>query len=157
MSIFGQEPKKDFDFERDILGVQVVRPYKHEGRWVFDDQEGLRRDIAPAGATAVSLSPIVVGADRLIVEGTKRKGIENPEKGFRLLFSDKVFPGADVEFRWVRECYDGHVYNVLPCGDKITIPPDQQAWICPYLMLYYPTPPKVLFLRIEADSDRSKD
>jgi len=151
MSIFERESKKDFDFEKDILGLQMVRPYKHEGRWVFDDQEGLRRDIAPAGATVATLSPIVVGADRLIMEGTRRKGIENPESGFRLYFSDKAFPDADVEFRWERECYDGHIYNVLPCGDKIAIPSDQQAWICPYLMLYYKQPPKILFLKIEAD------
>jgi hypothetical protein len=42
-------------------------------------------DLAPAGITDVVLSPLVIGADRLITLGCKIKKIDNPEQGFDLL------------------------------------------------------------------------
>jgi hypothetical protein len=146
MSIFGNDTEKT-DYEK--IGVQVVKPYHHQGKWVFD-KDGQRWPMAPAGITDATLSPIVVGADRLINLACQMKKIENPEAGFTLLFSEEYFPGCDVKFTYREPKYDGSVYNVEGVNLK-GIVPDQQAWVCPYLTFYYQKPPQVLYLKVEAN------
>lgn len=143
MGIFDKEPEKT-DFDR--IGVNVVRPYKHQGQWVFE-RDGNRYHMAPAGMTDAVLSPTVVGADRLINAACTVKGIE-PDSGFNLLFSENFFPGCDVRFDYRETRFDGWVYDVQ--GVNMVVMQGQQAWVCPYLSFYYKEPPASIYLKVEA-------
>jgi len=56
--------------------INVIYPYKCENLWVFDDEKvGLDKE------------PFIEGADVLIDKVLVMKGLKNPEKGFRLIFS----------------------------------------------------------------------
>lgn len=146
MGIFDKTTEKS---DYDKLGIQVVRPYMKKGRWVFD-RDGTTYDMAPAGATAASLSPVIVGADRIIEAGCREKGID-PAAGFDLLFSESYFPNADVIFKWAEGKFDGWIYNVEGLNMKIT--KDQQVWVCPYLSFFYKKPPKALYIKIEVSAN----
>lgn len=149
-SIFGpQEPEKT-DFQK--IGVNTIRPYKDGGRWVFKHTNGVVYDMAPAQLTDMSLSPIVVGADRLIMTGCGMKNILNPEKGFLVLFSEQWFPGCDVKLTLKENKYDGWLYDVSSEGLQ-GLMPGQGAWLCPYMTMYYEKPPATLYLKMEADND----
>ena len=69
--------------------LQVLRPYKDQGSWVFDDPSvGLVRE------------PFVFGIDEMI--GRMVASIPNADKGFRLLFATQPFPGHAAKERVVR-------------------------------------------------------
>lgn len=136
------------EFEK--IGVNTIRPFKWNGRWVFEHQ-GQKFDLAPAGIMDAVLSPLVIGADRLIALGCEMKGIANPENGFLLLFSTEYFPNADVKFNLHEQKFNGWIYNVEELNLKGLLP-GQAAWVCPYLVKYYPEPPTTLYLKIEADN-----
>jgi len=114
--------------------IAVIRPYKWEGIWVFDDPSvGLHREA------------FVAGADTLIDLATAKKGIRTPEKGFVLLFSATPFPTAEFELTWVREECGGNVYLWEQVG--------QEGWLCPSLFKYFPSAPKKIYIQIkEAES-----
>lgn len=79
--------------------VFVIRPYKWNGMWVFDDERvGLDKE------------PFVAGADTMIDTAVQLKGISNAESGFLLVFSASPFPEADFEMQWVRAESGGNVY-----------------------------------------------
>jgi hypothetical protein len=136
------------EFEK--IGVTTIRPFKENGRWLFQ-HKGQKLDLAPAGIMDAMLSPLVIGVDRLIALGCQMKNIENPEAGFLLLFSEQYFPNADVKFNLKEQKFDGWIYNVEELNLKGLLP-GQAAWVCPYLVMYYPEPPKTLYLKIEADN-----
>ena len=153
MSLFEQEkPQNDFEFETTVGGLSFIKPYKHNGAWVWDDDAGNRRNFAPAGSVSMGLSPIVIGADRLISEAARQKEISEPEKGFLLFFSEEPFPEADVEFQWVEQRYTGDIYNVIQFGEPCAFQllSGQQAWLCPDLRTHYEVPPQRLFIQIES-------
>jgi hypothetical protein len=63
-------------------GVLVLHPYLLIGHWVFDDaRTGLKEEAFVGGMT------------EMITRVVASVGMRNPEKGFRLLFSDKPFVG----------------------------------------------------------------
>ena len=133
----------------DKIGVKTIRPFKSNGRWVFK-HEGRLLDMAPAEIMDVVLSPLVIGADRLIAAGCQMKNIPNPENGFVLMFSEEFFPNADVKFNYVEQKFNGWIYAVEELNLK-GLMPGQSAWVCPYMAYYYPEPPKTLYLKVEAD------
>lgn len=139
------------DFEK--IGVNTIRPFKENGRWLFT-HNGQKLDLAPAGVMDTVLSPLVIGVDRLIAVGCGMKGIENPEAGFTLMFSQEYFPNADVKFNLREQKFNGWIYDVEELNLK-GLMPGQGAWVCPYLVMYYPEPPKTLYLKIEADQEIS--
>lgn len=130
------------------IGVNVLSPFNLNGRWVFK-HNNQTYDMAPAGVMDSVLSPLIIGADRLIALGCQMKGIENPEGGFNLLFSEEYFPNADVKFNFDQIKYNGWIYSVEELNLK-GLMPGQSAWICPYMAFYYPEPPKTLYLKIES-------
>lgn len=152
MSIFGeqQQPEKT-DFEK--LGVNVIRPYKKNGKWLFN-KNGAAWPMAPAGITDVGLSPVVVGADRAINIACQMKGIENPENGFCLLFSETYFPTCDVKFTYKEDKFDGWIYDVQS-ENLQGLMAEQQTWVCPYLGFYFDKPPQTLYLKVEPHDGRS--
>ena len=61
--------------------ITVIKPYKWEGQWVFDDDRvGLDKE------------PFVAGADTLIDLAIERQGITNAKDGFLMLFSVTPLP-----------------------------------------------------------------
>jgi len=133
--------------EYEKIGASVVYPFKKNNRWVFK-KDGQVYDMAPAQATEAALSPLVIGADRIISIGCKLKNIENPEDGFALIFSQEYFPNADVKFNLVEDKFNGWIYEVEELNLKGLLP-GQSAWVCPYMILYYKEPPKTIYLKIE--------
>lgn len=76
--------------------IFVIKPYKWEGMWVFDDAKvGLVRE------------PFVGGADTMIDVATAH--IPNASQGFVAVFSAGYFPDAKIVLEWVREEGGGNV------------------------------------------------
>ena len=73
-------------------------------------------------------------------------GIANPEKGFRLLFSDRPFSGHMASIRKVPggSQEEGNVYQGIIAGEEMT------GWLCPALYLYFTEAPDELLMRVEA-------
>lgn len=112
--------------------IAVIRPYKHLGFWVFDDDRaGLVRE------------PFVAGADVLIDRALAAKGIDGDD-GFLLTFSGGEFPGYDYRFAWVREGDGGNWYA---SEDFRT-----EGWLCPALLKYFDRPPATLYAKFDAES-----
>ena len=63
--------------------INVIKPYKWEGMWVFDDER-----------VELDKEPFVAGADTMIDKAIEIKGIKNADNGFLLVFSEFPFPDA---------------------------------------------------------------
>jgi hypothetical protein len=136
------------------IGVDVVRIYNSGGRWLFK-KDGREYNMAPSDAVGVSLSPTVLGANRVIEHGCKLKGIKSPEDGFYLLFSTQYFPNSDVKLNFKEIKFDGWVYSLESM--TLQVPKIVESiWVCPYLGVYYAKgPPKTLYLRIIPEHENS--
>ncbi|QEG37175.1 DUF6717 family protein [Bythopirellula goksoeyrii] len=110
--------------------ITIIKPYKWEGQWVFDDE---RVDLVK--------EPFVAGADTLIDVAVERKEIANAEQGFLLLFSASAFPSADLRLEWVREEASGNVYKWADEG--------MEGWLCPALLKYFESPPAELYVQLK--------
>jgi hypothetical protein len=111
--------------------IKVIRPYKWEGVWVFDDP-----------SVGLDKEALVAGMPELIEIATARAGIENPEKGFVVLFSQDPFPTAQVCLGWVREEWGGNVYRWPEVG--------KEGWLCPALFRYFDQAPERLYIEVRA-------
>ena len=110
--------------------IFVIKPYRWEGLWVFDDEQvGLVKE------------PFVAGADTLIDVAIERKGIANAAGGFLLLFSASPFPGADFQLERVREDTGGNIYVWSETG--------QEGWLCPALLKHFDEPPENLQVQLK--------
>ena len=65
--------------------ISVIKPYRWEGMWVFDDPR-----------VELDKEPFVSGADVII--DAMVANIPGAADGFRLIFSGTPFPGAQHEF-----------------------------------------------------------
>ena len=109
--------------------LYVLRPYKHEGSWVFDDESvGLVRE------------PFVFGIDDMIERLVT--SIPKANQGFRLVFSPQPFPGYAAKLEWRREEYEGNWYFSPTFGTE--------GWLCPALFKYFEAAPKELYAKAEA-------
>ncbi len=108
--------------------IMVIKPYKWEGMWVFDDER-----------VHLEKEPFVGGADTLIDVAVARHGIKDADRGFLLLFSGGPFPGAQMELAWLREEMGGNVYGWN----------EMEGWLCPALLKYFAAPPRKLFAQFK--------
>ena len=116
-----------------VNALNVIHPYKWEGLWVFDDERvGLYKE------------PFVEGADTIIEKLLAMKGLQEPEKGFRLIFSTGPFPNYDLKLLWLRESDGGNWYRAEDF--------DIEGWLCPALLEYFDNPPREIYARFEAKS-----
>ena len=111
----------------------AIYPYRHNGLWVFDDE-----------SVGLDKEPFVAGADELIDRAVEAKGIDDAEKGFRMLFSASEFPGYDFSLSWVREGNGGNWYRSEDF--------DMEGWLCPALMKYFDGAPKLIYTKFETTS-----
>ena len=78
--------------------IFVIKPYKWESMWVFDDPNvGLVKE------------PFVGGADTMIDRATAN--IPNADRGFIAVFSASYFPDVQIVLEWAREDSGGNVYR----------------------------------------------
>lgn len=110
--------------------IRVIYPYKSNGMWVFDDE-----------SVGLTQEPFIAGADVLIEKAVESKGIENADKGFRLVFSGGQFPGYDHIFRWVREGDGGNWYYSEDF--------EMEGWLCPALFEYFDEAPENIYAKFE--------
>ncbi|HYE20301.1 MAG TPA: DUF6717 family protein [Tepidisphaeraceae bacterium] len=109
--------------------INTIKPYRWEGLWVFDDEAvGLRREA------------FVGGADDIIDVAVKEKGLPDPHGGFLMQFSADPFPGADLEFTWLRGDMGGNVYRWEGHG--------MDGWLCPALFRYFDAAPAKIYVRV---------
>ncbi|HTU19086.1 MAG TPA: DUF6717 family protein [Gemmataceae bacterium] len=111
--------------------IKVIRPYKWEGIWVFDDP-----------AVGLAKEALVAGMPELIEIATDQAGIREPEKGFVALFSKDPFPTAQVCLEHVREEGGGNVYRWPAVG--------REGWLCPALFRYFDQAPERLYVEVRA-------
>ncbi|MBX7246752.1 MAG: hypothetical protein K1X53_14745 [Candidatus Sumerlaeaceae bacterium] len=113
--------------------IRMLEPFQMPGGiWVFDDPAfGLKRE------------PFVGTINDMIDHFLARKGIP-AEQGFVMYFSDRPIPNHDTHLVW--EQSDGP-----ECGDWYVCPElNVSGWLCPALLHYFKTPPKDIYVRIEA-------
>jgi len=147
--MISQEEIDDYD----KLGIKVFFVLKKDGRWVFERNKQYY-DFAPAQITTYTLSPIIIGTDRLINISCQLKKFQNYQDGFLLLVSDHYFPACDLKLTYKEPMYDGWVYDVQEENLKGFME-KQGAWLCPYIKFYYKEPPSILYLKLESISKNS--
>ncbi|MRX27294.1 DUF6717 family protein [Kangiella sp. HZ709] len=106
----------------------AIFPYKYEGTWVFDDEHF---DLVK--------EPFVFGIPEMIEELVTE--VENAEKGFKLIFSQKPFPGFQMKINWLREECEGNWYELEGTNEE--------GWLCPALMHYFESPPIHIYAKAE--------
>jgi len=114
--------------------IFVIKPYRWEGMWVFDDPNvGLVKE------------PFVGGADTMIDVATTN--IPNANQGFIAVFSAGYFFDAKIILEWVREEGGGNVYG---WSEK-----DMEGWLCPALFKYFDQTPEKLYVQVKAIEDKN--
>lgn len=108
--------------------INVIKPYRWEGMWVFDD-----------AAVGLDKEPFVSGADDLI--DLLVTDIPNAAEGFRLVFSATPFPGFTHSLEWRREEYGGNWY--------FSPQYEMEGWLCPALFKYFDAAPKIIHAKPE--------
>ena len=115
-----------FGIYRPSNSIMVLKPYRHDGTWVFDDPGlGLRQE------------PFVAGTPELIDSLVSH--IPDADKGFRLLFSKQEFPCYSAKLVWRRGDKTGNWYY---CAQY-----QKEGWLCPGLFKYYQDAPKEIHVR----------
>ena len=109
--------------------IFVIKPYKWEGMWVFDDP-----------IVALVREPFVAGADTMIDVATAH--IPSASQGFVAVFSAGYFPDAKIVLDWVREEGGGNVYRWTDKG--------MEGWLCPALFKYFDQAPEKLYIQVKA-------
>jgi hypothetical protein len=108
--------------------LRVLRPYRHQGTWVFDDETaGLEKE------------PFVCGIDEMIDRLVY--GIPSAETGFRLIFSHQPFPGYAAKLEWRRDEHGGNWYYSPTYG--------MEGWLCPALFKFFDRAPTELYAKAE--------
>lgn len=114
--------------------LRIISPYYSDGTWVFDDP-----------SVDLVKEPFVLGIPEMI--DTLVRDLPNPKNGFRLLFSDKPFPGYQTKVVWVRKD-DGAGGNWYRFENT-----DMEGWLCPSLFKYFEEAPKEIFIKASAKNE----
>ena len=109
--------------------LSVIKPYRWEGMWVFDDD-----------SVGLDKEPFVSGADEMI--DLLVTEVPKAEEGFRMIFSPTPFPGFSVQLEWLREEYGGNWYRAKEL--------DKEGWLCPALFRYFESAPAEIYVKAEA-------
>lgn len=108
--------------------ILTIQPYWKNGTWVFDDQD-----------VDLEAEPFVEGIPEMISDMVE--DFENPEEGFRLLFSPEPFPNYQEKITWVREEMGGNWYRREATGEE--------GWLCPALFCYFDAAPEEIYAKAE--------
>jgi len=120
MGLFGgRKPKRN--------QINVIKPYKWNGMWVFDDP-----------AVGLDKEGLVGGMPEIIELACRQLGVSNPHNGFLCVFSKDKFPDAKLCLEWVREEDGGNVYRWPEMN--------MEGWLCPALFKYFEVRPDKLYV-----------
>ena len=109
--------------------IFVIKPYKWEGMWVFDDPNvGLVKE------------PFVGGADTMIDVATAAHSERRPRLPGGLL--GQLLPRCPDRAGMGREDGGGNVYR---WKEK-----EMEGWLCPALLKYFTEPPEKLYIQVKA-------
>lgn len=108
--------------------ILCIFPYKHQGQWVFDDEK-----------VDLVREPFVSGADEVIDRMVEP--LDDPEKGFVLLFSKNPFPGFQLELEWIEKELGGNWYKSESLGID--------GWLCPAMFKYFSDTPKRIYAQFK--------
>jgi hypothetical protein len=109
--------------------LMLIRPYKYEDTWVFDDPAvGLKRE------------PFIAGIDTMIDKVVA--DVPNAERGFRAIFSASPFPGYTLKLDWRRNESGGTWYYC----ERFSM----EGWLCPALFKYFAGAPREIYVKAEA-------
>lgn len=135
--------------EKEEETIISIFPYKNkENYWIFQ-KNNKHYNIGPTGEVKYSLSPLIWGIDKLMVEACKNKKIPNYESGFKLMFSLDFFLKCDVRIEYFDTLFGGWVYDIFPEYFE-NILSNQKVWICPHLNFYFSNPPKILYVKVDS-------
>jgi hypothetical protein len=134
MSIFENEDEKPSDLEFNIARKNGSLFIIHRG-WPYA--------LSPPPIVSMSLSPAIIGIDKILLEGASAKGIDG---GFKLSAADEWFFNCDVKAKYIEDMYEGWIYDIKGEGIKA----DQRVWVCSYLKLFFNSPPETMYLAIKA-------
>lgn len=138
-NIFGDKKKDEEDF-------LIISPVNHKGYWVFEYNKKYY-NIAPSHSTQLSLSPLILGIDKIMIGACHYKNI-NIDKGFYIKLSKNYFDNCDVSLNYIDTLFDGWVYGITPQLFS-NVREHQKIWMCPYLKFYYNNPPASLYVEVE--------
>ena len=114
---------------RTANSMFLIRPYRYEGYWVFDDEEmNLHRE------------PFVDPTSTILTRLTE--GIPNADAGFTLQFSERPFPGHEIILVRQREEYGGWWYAVEGLGEE--------GWFGEPIQRYFREPPEMIYAQVRA-------
>jgi hypothetical protein len=123
--------KKRAQKNRNKNTLYAISPYLAGGQWQFDDPS---RELYGEA--------LVAGIPEIIQKVCKEKGIQNPEKGFSVVFSSKKFPGADCVLQRVRGESGGNWYKLEGTN--------MEGWLCPALFKYFENAPSKLYIQVKS-------
>jgi hypothetical protein len=106
----------------------IIAPYKYQGTWVFDDP-----------AVGLAREPFIAGIDTMIDQAVAN--IPDAAAGFRAIFSQTNFPGANFTLKWRRAESGGNWYYC----DELKM----EGWLCPALLKYFRDAPREIYVKIE--------
>jgi hypothetical protein len=136
MSIFEKdEPKSD-----GKLRVQIFS----KGGNMFVMRRGWAYNLAPPPTTQANLSPVILGVDVFLKEGSKIKGLG---ESFVLASSTEWFLGCDARIEFEEILFDGWTYSLYP--ESLSVKNFHKVWVCQYLKFFFDNPPPKLFLSLE--------
>ena len=108
--------------------IFMILPYRLMDCWVFDDEErGLYQE------------PFVGTTNEILDRMVSDKRIHNGGKKFRMFFSEFAFAKFDYALVWSRTQNGGNVY-LSSFG--------MEGWLCPALLKYFPSAPKILYVKV---------
>lgn len=107
----------------------VIKPYRWNSTWVFDDP-----------AVGLVKEPFVGGTDTIIDVATGH--VPNADRGFVAVFSGGAFPDAQIVLERIGEEGGGSIYRWAEKG--------MEGWLCPALLLYFKKPPEKLYIQVKA-------
>jgi hypothetical protein len=121
--------------KRGKQGIFTIRPYRHNGLWVFDYPPVLTREPFVAGM------PEIIDTVLLDEIEAGRFPDSDPEDGFTLMFSEAPIPD-EVQYclTWLSAEAGGNHYKLEGS--------DLKGWLCPALSLFYKKAPKQLFVMV---------
>jgi hypothetical protein len=107
--------------------INLIRPYRHHGMWVFDDARvGLVQEPFVAGADSM--------IDRVVAD------IPDAERGFAMLFSADPFPAHQYRLDRGREDGGGNWYR----SEELAM----EGWLCPALFRYFDSAPESIYVQV---------
>jgi hypothetical protein len=108
--------------------IMVIVPYWYRGTWVFDD-----------ASVGLDKEPFVSGIPEMI--DILVRNIPGAQKGFKMLFSAKPFPGYQMELNWVKAEHEGNWYRIKDGS--------AEGWLCPAMFKYFGAVPPEIYVKAE--------